>query len=169
MLSASRKGPAEDGNSETQSPRDTQRWVTGVAATEAARRASQPGASTRGARTVSRHQQCKGDGGGIQERADHYAELRNKDRDGGDEERQREGAEQGRETGRGKEKHREETAREIKETEHPWRVTEEQRETEGAQREQKEKGRDRCRETSRCEIKRGQQRWRGETEGERGS
>lgn len=68
MLSASRKGPAEDGNSETQSPRDTQRWVTGVAATEAARRASQPGASTRGARTVSRHQQCKGDGGGASKR-----------------------------------------------------------------------------------------------------
>ena len=55
--------------------------------------------------------------GVVQERADHYAELRNKDRDGGDEERQTDGAEQGRETGRGKEKHREETAREIKETE----------------------------------------------------
>ena len=89
-----------------------------MAATEAVRRASQPGASTRRARTVRGADiNSAKETGGVQERADHYPECRNKDQDGRDEERQREGDEQGRDTGRGKEKHREEIAREIKETE----------------------------------------------------
>ena len=71
---------AEDGNSETQSPQDTQRWVTGVAETEAVRRASQPGASTRGTRTVRGvDTNSAKETGGVQERADHYPERRNKD------------------------------------------------------------------------------------------
>lgn len=87
---------------------------------------------------MSRHQQCKGDGGGASEKADHYAELRNKDRGWeGMKRRQREGSRAGDETGRGK-RNTEETAREIKkETEHPWRVTEEQRDRRAQRRTKK--------------------------------
>lgn len=98
---------------ETQSPRDTRRWVTAVAATEAVRRASQPGASSRGARTVrgadtkttqrrqreAKRERITPQNSGTQ------TEMAEKERD-------REGDKEGRETGRGKEKQREEREQE---------------------------------------------------------